>query len=252
MTRRWLAVLALAVVGAGGVALLVRHNAAAPVVRSATATTTTPTERPRLALLTSLPLVFGETFALDSPRSAALDRLDQAYRVDPIGVADAASLAGHRLLLMAHPRAQPAEVLVELDAWVRGGGRVVLLADPRLDWHSERPLGDRLRPPPDFADTGLLKRWGLTLDGPVADGPRVEHGGGYDIMTVSPGALSSASTACVVEAGRLVAHCRIGRGAVTVIADADFLNVSGEGAIDGPTEHNLDLLVSELSRRQSR
>ena len=74
------------------------------------------------------------------------------------------ALKARRLLLMAHPRAQPAEVLVELDQWVRGGGQLLLLADPRLDWHSERPLGDRLRPPPAFADTGLLGHWGLRLE----------------------------------------------------------------------------------------
>ena len=57
---------------------------------------------------------------------------------------------------MAHPLAQTAENLVALDQWVRGGGRVLLLADPMLEWPSERPLGDPLRPPPMFMDTGLL------------------------------------------------------------------------------------------------
>ena len=66
-----------------------------------------------------------------------------------------------RLLLMAHPLAQPAEALVDLDHWVRDGGRVLLLADPMLEWPSKRPLGDKLRPPPSFADTGLLAHWGL-------------------------------------------------------------------------------------------
>ena len=50
---------------------------------------------------------------------------------------------------MAHPLAQPAEDLVALDDWVRGGGRVLLLADPMLEWPSKRPLGDPLRPPAD-------------------------------------------------------------------------------------------------------
>ena len=135
---------------AGGAALRARD--APPAPRAARA----PTERPTLALLTSLPLLFGESSRLDGGGSPALARLERDYHVVPIAVADAASLAGIALLLMAHPRAQPAEVLVELDAWVRGGGRLVLLADPVLEWQSERPLGDPLRPPPDFADTGLL------------------------------------------------------------------------------------------------
>ena len=45
----------------------------------------------------------------------------------PIAVADEKSLQGQRLLLMAHPRAQPAEVLVQLDKWVQGGGKILLL-----------------------------------------------------------------------------------------------------------------------------
>ena len=40
-----------------------------------------PAERPTLALLTSLPLVFGESFGLDSGGSAALTRLEQRYNV---------------------------------------------------------------------------------------------------------------------------------------------------------------------------
>lgn len=207
-------------------------------------------DRPRLALLSSLPLIFGESFALEGGGSPALRRLEQRYQVQPIGVADAQSLKGQRLLLMAHPRAQPAEVLVELDQWVRGGGRLLLLADPRLDWHSERPLGDRLRPPPAFADTGLLRHWGLKMSGPEAVGPVMAGNGRIEIMASSPGRLESRS--CQVTDQGFVARCRIGKGMVTVIADADFLNVEGEGALDGPTGKNLDLLTDELAALDSR
>src|SRR5688572_28696528 len=89
-----------------------------------------PTEaRPTLLLLTSLPIVFGEKFGLSENGSAALTRIETRYRVLPISVADAANLRGARLLLAAHPNAQPAENLVALDKWVRAGGRLVLLAD---------------------------------------------------------------------------------------------------------------------------
>ena len=192
-----------------------------------------PDERPPLALLSSLPLVFGESFGLEGGGSPALRRLEQRYRVQPIGVADHASLKGHELLLMAHPRAQPAEVLVEFDRWVRGGGHVLLLADPRLDWPSERPLGDMLRPPPSFADTGLLKHWGLTLKAPP-------------ISSSETAGRLSASGACKTEEEGVVARCAIGRGRATVIADADFLNV------DAPDADGLDLLIEELARLESR
>ena len=203
-----------------------------------------PSERPTLALLTSLPLVFGESFGLDGGGSATLTRLEQRYHVLPIGLADAASLKGQTLLLMAHPRAQPAEVLVELDRWVRGGGKVLLLADPKLDWPSERPMGDRLRPSPAFPDTGLLQHWGMTLAGPARIGAVEAGNGRIDVKTSSPGELASRN--CKIVGGGFVARCRIGKGEATVVADADFLNVEGNDS------KNLDLLIDELARLESR
>jgi hypothetical protein len=192
-----------------------------------------PEQRPALALLTSLPLVFGEHFGLGGGGSVALTRLEQRYKVVPIGVADAASLKEQALLLMAHPRAQPAEALVELDRWVRGGGRLLLLADPKLDWPSERPIGDPLRAPPAFADTGLLAHWGVELSG--------GSGQAIPVQTASPGTL--ASERCQLADDGFVARCAIGKGRATIIADADFLN--GERS-------DLDYLMSELARLESR
>jgi hypothetical protein len=200
-------------------------------------------QRPVLMLLTTLPLVFPEQFTLEGTGSKALTALETRYRVVPIGTTDAASLKQGRLLLLAHPLAQPSDALVDLDRWVRGGGRVVLLADPRLDWPSGRPLGDKLRPPPSFADTGLLKHWGLTLSPPSETGPQARELAGRQILTVSPGLLASSS--CDVANGGFVARCRIGRGRVVVVADADFLNVD---KLDGPVEANLDALLAELER----
>lgn len=202
--------------------------------------------KPSLMLLTSLPIMFGERFGLESGGSPALKALETRYSVSPISVTDAATLAKGRLLLMAHPLAQPAEMLVDLDAWVRGGGRVLVLADPMLEWPSERPLGDSLRPPPAFADTGLLGHWGLRLDAPDERGPKSQQLGGMEVLTNSPGSLSGS---CTVSRDRLVAHCRVGKGEATVVADADFLNVE---ALDGPTADNLNALVAELAALEQK
>jgi len=226
-----------------GVALFGRE-AAPPAVEPRAAE-----QRPMLLLLTSLPLVFPEAFTLEGGGSPALSALETRYRVVSVNTADAASLKRGRLLLMAHPLAQPAEVLVELDAWVREGGRVLLLADPMLEWPSERPLGDLSRPPPAFADTGLLKHWGLRLDAPDEPGPRQLEMAGRQVLTASPGALSGS---CAIGKSALVARCRIGKGAATIVADADFLNVAGPGALDGPTQHNLDALLAELARLEAQ
>jgi hypothetical protein len=202
-------------------------------------------QRPTLLLLTSLPLMFGENFSVNGG-SRTLSALQTRYRVVPISVTDSVNLARGRLLLMAHPLAQPAEDLVTLDAWVRRGGRVLLLADPALDWPSSRPLGDPLRPPPMFMDTGLLAHWGLRLDAPDERGPQTRRLGGRQVMTVSPGHLSGK---CAVSADGLVAACRVGQGRASIIADADFLNVE---ALDGPAQHNLDALLAELAEIERR
>lgn len=209
-------------------------------------------ERPVLLLLTSLPLVVGDRFALDAVGSPALDRLDRSFRVRAIGVADRSSLGAYRLLLMAHPRAQPADALIDLDSWVRRGGLVILLADPKLDWPSSRPLGDRLRPPPSFADSGLLAHWGLTLEPSVAPGPANRTLAGGFVVTSSPGRLVRiGSSDCAIANDGFVSRCRIGRGEVMVIADADFLNVSGRhanpaGTVAGASQANLDALVTAI------
>ena len=197
--------------------------------------------KPGLMLLTTLPLVFGDQFGLDGAGSPALRALETRYIVNPVGVADAETLKQGRLLLMAHPLAQPAEALVELDRWVRNGGRLLLLADPALEWPSERPLGDSLRPPSAFADTGLLRHWGLRLDAPDERGPKLGKLGGYEVLTNSPGVLAGG---CRISRDGLVAHCRIGKGEATVVADADFLNVKD---LDGPTDKNLEAVLAELA-----
>ena len=190
---------------------------------------------------TSLPLIFPEDFTLSGGGSKALGAIETRYRVIPVATTDSASLNQGRLLFMAHPLAQPAEALVDLDRWVQNGGRVLLLADPRLEWPSKRPLGDKLRPPPQFADTGLLAHWGLRLEAPESAGPAQRKLAGRVVLTPSPGTLAGD---CHIGDGGFVARCRVGRGQATVVADADFLNVE---QLDGPTEDNLDALLAELA-----
>jgi hypothetical protein len=229
------ALLGAGLVAAAGLAFVADRKADAPAPVAITA-------KPTLMLLTTLPLIFGEKFGLEGGGSPALSSLATRYKVTPIGITDARTLAQGKLLLMAHPLAQPAEALVDLDQWVRRGGRLLLLADPMLEWHSELPLGDPLRPPPAFADTGLLAHWGLRLDAPDERGPRRLELGGQPILTASPGSLIGRT--CRISSDRLVAHCRIGRGDVTIVADADFLDVEH---LDGPTGNNLNAMLAELA-----
>jgi hypothetical protein len=198
-------------------------------------------ERPQLLLLTSLPILFPEEMKLDSRSPPVLGVLRARYAVVPVSIAGRAGLDGHRLLLMAQPQAQPAETLVELDDWVRRGGHVLLLADPALEWPSNRPFGSVLRPPVAYPDTGLLGHWGLRLDAPDALGPKTVRIGADSVRAASPGTLVATGGNCSVESG-LVAHCRIGRGEATVIADADFINAADSQSA------NLTFLLRELDR----
>ena len=201
-------------------------------------------ERPRLLLLTSLPIAFGESLSLEAAGSPLLEALERRYEVQPIATTSAKALRGATLLLMAQPLAQPAEDLVALDQWVRGGGRVLLLADPLLEWKDSRPLGDPTRPPPMFMDTGLLGHWGLRLDAPDERGDRAASLAGHQVTARSPGLLHGS---CDVSEDRLVAKCRIGKGAALIIADVDFLDWS-DGARGESGRAALLAALSKLER----
>ncbi|MGI8705340.1 MAG: hypothetical protein ACR2JJ_06040 [Sphingomicrobium sp.] len=239
--RRWIAAAAgaLLVISAAALGFVLKDQ-------STTFSARAPGERPELLLLTSLPIVFPEQFTLEGSKSPALAALQTRYTVVPVSTADTRSLDGRRLLLMAQPQAQPAEVLVELDRWVRNGGHVLLLADPALARPSERPLGDIFRPPTAFADTGLLAHWGLRLDSPDEPGARSLEVDGREIRTLSPGRFVATGGNCSLLSGGFVARCRVGEGSVSAVADADFLDLpDGERANQAG---NLDLLLAELAR----
>lgn len=239
--RRWVAagVGALVAVAAAAAGFALKERSSEFPQRAAA-------ERPELLLLTSLPIAFPEGFTLEGSQSPALAALRERYQVIPISIADQGSLAGHRLLVMAQPNAQPAEYLVELDQWVRNGGRVLLLADPALEWPSERPLGDPLRPPVAFADTGLLAHWGLRLDAPDKPGSATFTIDGRTAHALSPGTLVATGRNCEVSGGGFLARCRIGRGQAIVVADADFVDV--ERRREPARSGNLDVLLGELAR----
>ncbi|HEX8669636.1 MAG TPA: Gldg family protein [Allosphingosinicella sp.] len=179
--------------------------------------------KPELALMTALPVVWGEGGAFD-PRSrpaAAYTALQEEFAVRPIDVLDPQSLGGAKLLLLAQPRWLAPEELSTLDAWVQGGGRVLVLTDPNLVWPSELPLGDVRRPPPVGLLGPLLAHWGLKLE-PWRSGRGPERLGDRRLAMESPGRFVSAGRGCRVERPYL-ARCRPGSGRAVLIADADLM-----------------------------
>ena len=236
--RRALIVVGILTVGVAGLGL-------ALTTRPRPHSTAAPSEKVPLQLLTSLPIVFGEDFDVKKAGSPALTALSKSFTVSPVSTTSSKELR-NSLLLMAQPPAQTPENLVALDAWVRRGGRVLLLADPLLEWPSKRPLGDPLRPPAMFTDTGLLAHWGLRLDAPDTRGGAERRLAGYTIIALSPGALYGR---CIISSDRLVAECRIGKGWAAVVADADFLNVQDLGP---DAKDNFEAVTSELASLKNR
>jgi hypothetical protein len=179
--------------------------------------------KPELALLTSLPIAFGESFGLDQGRNPLLGELEVLFTVTPVDGPE--QLPAQGLLLAVQPQAMTAERLVALDKWVRDGGRLVLMADPVLRFESERPLGDRFRPPLRYPDTGLLAHWGLMLDdsgGDQAEAVETDLGRGVRVNAAGLGSFTRAGGNCTLSPTRAVARCRIGSGYATLVADADI------------------------------
>lgn len=204
------------------------------------------TPKPTVHVLTSLPLLFDAGFALEPAKGEAATYLREHYRLRPIDLPS--QLPAGATLLAAQPRALPAEELVALDAWVRGGGRLVLLADPLLEWPSQRPLGDPLRLPVSFADTGLLGHWGLRLDAPDERGLKMGDGKGLSgLVFNSPGRLVKVGGNCTIDnVSAVSATCILGQGRVFVVADADWLNLEGLRAAGAGDTDNLRVLAQLL------
>lgn len=183
-----------------------------------------------LMLVTALPLIWGEKGPLDpmSRGAAAYAALAEEFTIRPLDVPDDATLAKGRLLLVAQPRALAPEELVALDAWVRRGGRALILTDPRLSWPSELPLGDIRRPPAIGLLDPLLSQWGLRLEPPSDAGAvrrDIDLGAGMRrLILFSPGRFLSTGPGCIVGPTPQIARCRIGQGRAVLLADADMLH----------------------------
>lgn len=201
-------------------------------------------DRPQLAVLTSLPILFPENFTLDGPEHPLLTRLKQDYAVQAVDGPEQLPPGG--LLLAVQPRALTAEQLVALDKWVRDGGRMILFADPGLSWESLKALGDPSRPPFTFPDTGLLQHWGLRLQDPAGEGSEPRVIAGSEVQTVAPGSIKRAAGDCEVDAVGFVARCRLGRGTAVVIADADLVQVGLAGGAEGNAASNADAIAGVI------
>ncbi len=189
-----------------------------------------------LALMTTLPLQWSEggieaDLAQDAAPHPAFARLTQRYDIDLIDDLTTWKPRNGQLLLLAQPRAFAPAELMRLDNWVRSGGRLLILADPALQWGSLYPLGDKRRPLFTSLLSPLFTHWGLELVLPITDdSPRIIRKiGAFNIRTVTPGEWlpkGTISPRCSISAKGLLADCRIGKGRAVLVADADILDAA--------------------------
>jgi hypothetical protein len=187
-------------------------------------------DKPALMLMTGLPIIWGETgpFDPDSRPAAAYPALQREFDIRPLDHLDDRSLGQARLMLLAQPRLLEPTELVALDAWVRRGGRLLILADPDLAWPTGLPLGDVRRPPSTSLLMPLLDHWGVRLEraqarrlwvGFVRDGDRPRR-----LALAAPGRWIIAGGRCRTVWRGLLAECRQGLGRALLLADADLLH----------------------------
>ncbi len=213
---------------------------------------------PRVTMLSALPLTSGDDVAAQLAgrveRAPILDLLRRYVALTRVDDVDARTLAGTDVLLLAHPRALSPAALVAIDRWVRDGGRAVVLADGLSSWPPAHPLGDPRNPPVSSLLTPLLSHWGLRLDAPShPHGDAAVMRGRQRLHLASAGRFVRLHPGGPCAAEQAFARCRIGRGQVLLLADADLLHESlwqgraGRGAASW-TSANAQWLLAAIFR----
>lgn len=225
----------------GALALLVLGACdAAPATTTTSATS--PQERAALGLMTSLPLYWPEGASLaDIAVGSAvppwqrraietrfvlvpLDTLSPVPALSP-DAPDTDPLAGLTRLAVIQPRGLAPADNVALDQWVRGGGRLLLVLDPMLTGEYEAPLGDPRRPVDSALVPPVVARWGMAVSFDAAQEPAVTQAplGEGTLPLALAGRIAITAPAagqCRLLAEGAAARCDVGKGQVTLVADA--------------------------------
>lgn len=216
-----------------------------------------PDKQVRVTMLSALPLeqVDGEAVAarlhgrVDTAPVLAL--LNDQFSVRLVDDVTAAGLAQADVLMLAHPRTLSPQTLVAIDAWVRAGGKAIVLADGLSSWPPSYPLGDPRNPPVTSMLTPLLTHWGVRLDAPSAtdSGLHLWWQGQHRLHLLSAGRLVTENGGCSLSNDGIYGDCAIGAGRVLLLADADLLHqdlwygtLSGRGAASWSSANALWLL----------
>lgn len=209
-----------------------------------------------VGLMTTLPIYWPESASVDDflqgseERSWVRPALEKSFVIRPIDLLESSALSNLDKLILAQPRALDPQENVALDEWVRGGGRLLLFADPMLTGHTHFSIGDPRRPQDVALLSPILSHWGLELTFDP-DAPGAVNSVSIPDATV-PVALPgrwrpSGKTSCTISGEGLLASCPIGKGRVIIWADAALLDQPE--ADDLPVRQRaLDALVSTAFR----
>jgi hypothetical protein len=226
---------------------------AAPAQPAAPAASAAPPSE-RLGVMSSLPLFWpigaeiAEIAAGTAPLPWQREVLAKRFLLEPLDTLapipglgpDAPAtdpLAGLTRLAVIQPRGLSPADNVALDGWVRGGGRLLLVLDPALTGEYDLPLGDPRRPVESALIPPVVARWGMAVrfDEEQDAALRTQPLGAAvlplvlagEVAIIDPGAAQ-----CTLMAGGAAARCAVGKGRVTLIADAALFEhpeLAGEG-----------------------
>jgi ABC-type uncharacterized transport system len=226
-------------------------------------------KKPHIGLMTTLPLRWAEgnlTTALDPniKPSGAYNRLAEQYKIDLVDNFNTLKSNNPAVLILAQPRALAPQELVQLDAWVRKGGRLLVFADPALAWESAYPLGDKRRPLFTSLLSPLFGHWGLDLVLPMnaSKASEIRRIDAFSVRMPTPGAWQkrgdAVDSACRISSDYILADCKVGEGRAILVADADLLDQlqwQGTGArlLTGSDDFaNMQWMMSLIERLRAR
>lgn len=233
------------------------------VARSAVSTPILPRlPRQRIVLMSSLPLVYGDGIDM-AGRIAGKSRPHPLYSAMAQGhdlvvadVLDAQALSGAAMMILVQPRALTPQEFVAIDDFVRAGGRLLLFADPMLEWSGHSGLGDPTGPLRSALVSPLLAHWGLELIDPQIDSVRAGDSGA---LLVHPGQFAElpgkiGDAPCRIAADGHIARCKIGEGRALLVADADLLDpalISDSGDSGRANRQMVHDIIRELAARET-
>ena len=209
-----------------------------------------------VGLFTSLPIYWGEGADISSILNGGGETdwvrslIEWRFEILPLDAVEPDTLERTGRLILAQPRPLAPSENVALDQWVRDGGRLLVFADPMLTRHSDFAIGDKRRQQDVVVLSPILGRWGLKLffdeDQPEGERWVKAYDGDFPVNLAGHFELGppGEDSECIVSETGLLAQCNVGKGRVTLLADAALLDWEGEGEVPGKRSASLDSIIA--------